>query len=1193
MILFFTILNFGLKNYRYRLAQQRSDSDESGATTAPSRAASPASPSPPRGSCTSLCEPPHRFLRKDRELMRKSALLRRLWARPNCNPCPSCCYCSGDLYDSQGDCGRETKSLDGSRSELRHLSSSFTSSRYSRESHMLAGWSTPKRQRLESPNNFQGSDEMLRTAMRNSYDRAEESRIEKEAKDDLSDSTFQSHNPAASSYIATSSETPFTDSTKSTNSRNIEDSSDGPCTESITAQVNSECLSSQEIESTSTMHVQTDEQPLTDTDSTFSTSMSTAKETNGSSAINHHETSKHIEVCINEKSNNIDNDNKNFQVYDTGPNIQTSSYEILEIVVSETLNSSAFDNNTVSAMSNIGEKDTSAIQNVKYSMPSKKMQNIDFDEYVSNILVESLNSLTDQLESMNASMGNERKISIVEKEIKVKLQNTGVNTIVHLSPTSNNQIIFGNEELYNKDDRKDLCNSVQDHDIIREEIQTPEYNNNFTASPETCRDTTGDDNNEETYSHNNYESMILHDNVNKAVLQQIQKLFQDELNNVDSNYPPNMLPGISHIEISNVDVFIDENTESNFVPSDTITLETDQNISSLNYNKQSQDALSGVGTGNYYEDIDDHVLVPRFSAFPNTESMEVNTSSSDDTEFMGSGSTSLVDSLDDPNSPRSMLLRRSYNNKRSELVRSAIDVLDLLPEGTYINNHPKEKSEAFFIRIKDNDLDCEKENVIVADHMPDKIKQRLLRRHRKREIRMECARRKKVKQLKRDIEKQKNSETEKSKKEVEKECMAILNALIEEVIIKITQEEYKYMRIKQKVNTPSVKKADEGQILNNSSKRSTWKNDVELLNNLESFKIAKNGTVHFCEEDNSKNSNQNRNQRSIDSKHHVRGKLSLQTHPPIAPQEGAPKRIYQKSEIRDGNKCIEILEILEYVDSSQSSPETTNSDENLNNNNNNRNRKSKIPIPTYERIHKLPGNKTSKPYKSSPILNYEKSDKSKRLLANMLIDALNGDSSSSDGKINKYEISEVPVRRASVPHETRSRSNSLRFKQVFDIIPEEKSSLSIESSNEDVNYNRRVSAPNLTNTFIENNNNKVNGSCDVKKDNESPKLKIRKETLQTRSIGVSPLSESSSDNIKSPQRFKSKTVMTSPVRKSAATSPILISKIDKNDKSYGNISSAKKSLSSHGTRAGWLGFYKPNNQILDEEGIPVSCTPCH
>ncbi|CAH2095524.1 unnamed protein product [Euphydryas editha] len=853
------------------------------------------------------------------------------------------------------------------------------------------------------------------------------------------------------------------------------------------------------------LHVEATDRSLTDSSDAFTTSMPTMKEITLKNSENyaHVSTSECIDGRVSERSVSAENEESNVIPYNRPLTLETPPYDILEVVVSETLDvrpSPPIKNSSPEKL---------MLQASKNQLSNYRKSNIDIDEYVSNILVESLNSLTDQLESMNASIGSDRKLSIVEKEIKVKLQNTGVNTIVHLSPTSNNQIIFGNEELYESDDRRDDCNNPRDSCSmnIREEALSVETNNNFTS---------GDSIRREELIHNHNQSKaenflnIPNETVNKAVLQQIQKLFQEELQSIepDVHSPDGKLPGISHIEISNVDVFIDNN-DTSFQNTNTIEMQTTRNSANA-------EVIGGVVSGNYYQEADNNPVVPRFSAFPHTESMEVNTSSSEDAELLGSECTSLVDSLDDPNSPRSIILRKSYNNiKRSELVRSAIDVLDLLPENANQSPtpSPKEKGESFFIRIKDDDCDCEKENIVVADHMPETIKQRLYRRHRKREMRMECARRSKVKQLKRDIESRK--EIYKSKKEVEKECMVIINAIIDDVIAKIAQDEYKCMRISQRSNKLLAAKSDDNFI------KKQWKKDIKNNNNTNARKLAKNIISH------SYSDNLDKDHRK--SERLIRGKDSLQTHPPISPDESVPKRIYQKSEIHDGNKCIEILEIIEYVNSSQNS-DTTTSDEN--HNVNSRNRKSRIPVPVNEKVQRISKSDSQKNCKSNssskaqPFLSRERNGKPSHLLANMLLDAFGDESFAT--------VQDVPTRRASVPCESRTRSNSLRFKNVFDIIPEERSSLSIESTNDD-SYNRRASAPSLSDGFHSTDQEEKHSHPTESVQNQYRSYPRELRCIDMKNAGTSPMPEA----YRAPVQVNV-AAMTSPIRKSAGTSPIRI-----------------------------------------------------
>ncbi|XP_022815225.1 uncharacterized protein LOC111348688 [Spodoptera litura] len=1031
---------------KYRLAQQRSDSEESAPQT--NRSVASASPGPGWDAAGSPGDTPHRFLRRDRELMRKSALLRRLWGR-------GCCCCEPAPAAELG-----TRSLDGSRSELRQLSSGLTSSRYSH----VVGWTTPKRQRLDSSRDFRGSDEMIRAAMKNSYDRAEDSRKDSGTRIDLSDSTCKCREP--SSYTETVTDV-LTDSEGSKSEiRHERDTfpqySERHLSETSTTQFRSSTINDPNVTSEHSA-AGSDERLLSDSSDTYSASFPTAQECLRSRPSVHLTGSAHIAGHVSDHSASLFRDDNDAVPYDRPLTVHTPSYEVLEIVVSETLNVTSAPSANTLPPDKFSQSLRAPVQN------QKTAQNINIDEYVSNILVESLNSLTDQLECMNASMGSNRKISIVEKEIKVKLQNTGVNTIVHLSPTSNNQIIFGNEELCMNEESKNNCNNSPGQRSSQDQRE-PELAIRDEHSVECNNNTDPFD--------------LQHDSVNQAVLQQIQKLFQDEFHSLDVDYSEKTMPEISHIEISSAtDVFINNENELSTQARDTM--------------EGRYEVISGVGTGSYYPDVEDRPLVPRFSALPHTDSMEVNTSSSEDADLMGSDCTSLVDSLDDPNSPRSVLLRRAFSNRRNELVRSAIDILDLLPEDVRQDEPttPKDKGESFFIKIKDNECDCEKENVNVADRMPEKIKQRLYRRHRKREMRMECARRSRGKQRPRESQ----TERSRARRDLERDCVAIVNALIDDVIAKVAQDEYKCMRIKHRPARTLASHCDD-----NIVKR-TWKKEMLPIEDRDPFSSAKSHNTR-C------NSQQMGKQRS--ERHQIYGKLSLVTRPAVACDDRAAKRIYQKSEIRDGNKCIEILEILEYVNGSQSSPETTNSDEN--HNQHMKNKKSRIPIPIYEKNLRSPTSSSNSRRSSMP--RAELNGNSNRLIADMLLGAL---VETEPSELSEPAGPPPATRRASVP----------RFKQTFDIIPEERSSLSLDSGSEDPNHNRRT--------------------CDISAVHEPPAPSPPANPLQklfkpqgdsprrckdVKSAATSPMMDC--DSNKKPLRSKNQTTMTSPLSKSAATSPM-------------------------------------------------------
>lgn len=131
--------------------------------------------------------------------------------------------------------------------------------------------------------------------------------------------------------------------------------------------------------------------------------------------------------------------------------------------------------------------------------------------------------------------------------------------------------------------------------------------------------------------------------------------------------------------------------------------------------------LSNVGTGSCYTKPPEipQITVPRYSAYPRTTSMEVNTSSADSTD-RESDTISLVDSLEDPSSPHTDLSQGNRHDDKP--VRGSIS--SLLPDNSDIKKQ-KNTSEAFFIPIE---TDAELLEKAVSEHLPEKVRERLSRR---------------------------------------------------------------------------------------------------------------------------------------------------------------------------------------------------------------------------------------------------------------------------------------------------------------------------------------------------------------------------------------------------------------------------------------------------------------------------------
>lgn len=155
-------------------------------------------------------------------------------------------------------------------------------------------------------------------------------------------------------------------------------------------------------------------------------------------------------------------------------------------------------------------------------------------------------------------------------------------------------------------------------------------------------------------------------------------------------------------------------------------LNNSNEVTTINHNKHDQMLqymVSNVGTGSSYSKPAElpHIAVPRFSAYPRTASMEVNTSSADSTD-KESDTISLVDSLEDPQSPR-IDFTQCVNKHDDKLVRGSIS--SLLPDNSDNRTKSKNINRAFYIPIE-TDVDLLEK--AVSEHLPEKVRERLSRR---------------------------------------------------------------------------------------------------------------------------------------------------------------------------------------------------------------------------------------------------------------------------------------------------------------------------------------------------------------------------------------------------------------------------------------------------------------------------------
>lgn len=214
-----------------------------------------------------------------------------------------------------------------------------------------------------------------------------------------------------------------------------------------------------------------------------------------------------------------------------------------------------------------------------------------------------------------------------------------------------------------------------------------------------------------------------------------------------------------------------------------------------------------------------------------------------------------------------------------------------------------------------------------------------------------------------------------------------------------------------------------------------------------------------------------------------------------------PKRMYQKTEISDGEKRIEILEIVECIESSSCSEGSGGSYSSHDGRDHDTTiaaayihqpyRKSKIPIPITTSNQSNSAQKSSKTIRSSSsssssgggcgtivstacgsgkkmfIRNMHQissNAKVDEMIADLLIDALNNQKDLPIDYIKSpkqlpltgsksFKRGSISSRRTTMQDRSRHSANNSapKYHQVFEVIPEEKSGLSVDSSNEDVN----------------------------------------------------------------------------------------------------------------------------------------------
>jgi hypothetical protein len=315
-----------------------------------------------------------------------------------------------------------------------------------------------------------------------------------------------------------------------------------------------------------------------------------------------------------------------------------------------------------------------SVSNFNYRrLREEKLNEVEIDQYISQMLIDNLNN--------------------VIKTVNENLQANGEHNLVKIDyrhPTVASAVGDENIALYNQNNK--LRNQ---HEIA---IQMRNTKNGDTSK-----------------NRNSNESMSPNISTTFAAVE------RDSLENTDV-----ISQKLSTEIFESSEAPVNRHYFSSYV--DRSVSEKSHNTSTDTASDRQLEVTAIISTGTTYPQTNrpDSILVPRVIG-PKTESMEVNPSSSsahEDDEFDGMSDSadediSDVDSLDDIVTIRA--------RKLSELAQHQHKKAQALFRQTHL------KGQAFFVPIVDSEQPID-EHVVVADTMPEKLKERLVLRQRRRDL---------------------------------------------------------------------------------------------------------------------------------------------------------------------------------------------------------------------------------------------------------------------------------------------------------------------------------------------------------------------------------------------------------------------------------------------------------------------------
>lgn len=628
-------------------------------------------------------------------------------------------------------------------------------------------------------------------------------------------------------------------------------------------------------------------------------------------------------------------------------------------------------------------------------------------------------------------------------------------------------------------------------------------------------------------------SQILVDSLNNIIV--VEGIVSGPSSNDDNNLSGVMHSVSSQTETDTSTSTVDDNyyVEENAAPTDALTspqniyfpkYATDESLSefSAKYSNDSMvtelpvaNIVISVISGSSYPLDGGELIVHRYAQIPRTESMEVRPSSGSVIDGDGNDENgdddniSLVDSLDDP----------TENHRHIDGE----------------TNSPKliEKSKAFFVPMdndKDQDASAEQEtpDVNVGYAMPERLRERLQQRQMEMSRRKEYEMKRKQEKIQRIIEQFENKGAAAYESSEHSDVLQVGADMPDTKTVPVRNRSSTDAQLSN-VNTHRrsigllesytidaqgnllFKEPQKAKAANGKKGPLTMKRGSSKLTPKPTALIARkpreivSTKVVAVKRTNANAAKPLSNSRLRNTKNSIIGrradvqKMTLYHHSPtdmVTPDaDCGPRRLYQKTEIHDGKKRIEILEIVECANSSPDSLATTATTTSPTSSTTTAQTKSsKIPVPVppvkksvarnangnHQRLSKassreMPSNYSVSKSFAKNFHQLNNNSKVDQIIADLLIEALN---SSTDIGIEFVQTPQQGAANAACTNQSslikvsntkrvclasaatgtsngrrnsvsgggkRSAHSSGKYHQVFDAIPEEKSSLSVDS----------------------------------------------------------------------------------------------------------------------------------------------------